>query len=75
MGKLSEPATRIALLGGPCDGQEVNADGHLPQRIYMPVPVTVDANPQPWQPPPCAVYRNAGSVRDDGTRVFEYDGQ
>jgi len=77
---MTTERTRIRLLGGPRDGTEFESPGRIPQTIRMPVQESVSLATD-WErssAPPMpltACYAYNGSIRDDGTRIFEYRGQ
>lgn len=66
---------KIQLTGGPWDGRVLTSDGWPGPTICTPVPQPADGTPETWQPLPVARYSYTGSVRDDGTRVYQYNGQ
>lgn len=74
----------IACAGGPRDGVTVTIQGREPPERYC---FAVDPPPLDpsrmaagnWPPPavyiPVDYYRYAGSVRDDGARIYRYEGR
>jgi hypothetical protein len=77
--------TRVRFVGGPCDGRALAwATGEPPSGIVLPVdtgPPTLADLTAPLQPIPKAYYRphldevGQPSRDDDGTLVYECDGQ
>ena len=77
--------THVRFVGGPGDGRTLTwATGEPPYRIVLPVdpgPPTLAELTGPWRPLEKAYYRprldglGQPSRDDDGTLVYEYDGQ
>lgn len=82
---LDNDRTRVRFIGGPGDGRTMAwSTGVPPHRIVLPVdtgPPTLADLTAPIRPLPKAFYRprlddlGQPSRDDDGTLVYEYDGQ
>ena len=67
------PPIEIEMIGGYFDGRRMLVPDDR-DTWFMPVPVTVTLDPEPDPARPAMnvqEYRRTGSIRDDGTRVFQ----
>jgi len=69
------PPIEIELVGGSFDGRRMHVPDDRDMWLF-PVPVDITlGGPEPDVTRPsmtAEVYRSAGSIRDDGTRVFRF---
>jgi hypothetical protein len=67
------PPLEIEMIGGYFDGRRMHVPDHRDEWL-MPVPIGVTLHPEPDVTGPAMDiqrYRWTGSIRDDGTRVFQ----
>ena len=69
-----DPPIEIEMTGGYFDGRRMHVPEHRDTWL-IPIPVRVTLDPEPDATMPAlnaVVYRWTGSIRDDGTRVFQF---
>lgn len=68
------PPIEIEMIGGYFDGRRMHVPEHRDMwRMPVPVQVTLDPVPDVTRPSmDVQEYRWTGSIRDDGTRVFQF---
>jgi len=67
------PPVEIEMIGGYFDGRRMFVPDHRDEWLMpVPVSVTLELDPDPTRPMmDIQRYRWTGSIRDDGTRVFQ----
>lgn len=72
-----DPAIEIEMTGGYFDGRRMHIPGNRGPWLQLPIPPEITlAAPGPNLTGPLfdtAVYRWTGSIRDDGTRVYQFE--